>query len=208
MPDMVVTISGWIEARPRDDERFRVWQPAMNLDLLDVEPDYDAFGCLFGVQNHAGFRPVAAGRGLPDDVSSGVRGAWELRIGDTFGTSWLSWDELEHVDWEEPAERPDARIHRYRRGRDGGWEFEGKSSWDRELAALTGVSLARAMAGDVVWPEGASWQVGDHLYRAVRMRRREAIGPDSSWQPVFAVMALLAALHGRRNVRTVAWFHR
>ncbi|MFL9684131.1 MULTISPECIES: hypothetical protein [Streptomyces] len=36
--------------------------------------DYDAFGCLFGIKirNHAGFRPLAAGRGLPPETPDAV----------------------------------------------------------------------------------------------------------------------------------------
>jgi len=42
----------------------------MDLDLICMTRDCDAFGCLFGVMNFAGFRPVAVGRGLPADADA------------------------------------------------------------------------------------------------------------------------------------------
>ena len=51
----------------------------MNLDQLYDTRDYDSFGCLFGVMNFAGFEPVAAERGLPEDVApqtAGLAAQW------------------------------------------------------------------------------------------------------------------------------------
>jgi hypothetical protein len=49
------------------------WVAAMDLWRLYDETDYAAFGCLFGVRNEAGFQPLAPDRGLPADLSSGIR---------------------------------------------------------------------------------------------------------------------------------------
>lgn len=75
------------------------WVAAMDLWPLYDERDYVAFGCLFGVRNSAGFRPLAPERGLPADLSSGMRstlGSWVVP-GDLSGASWVSWAELAEV---------------------------------------------------------------------------------------------------------------
>jgi hypothetical protein len=63
-----VDISGVVEVRPwaaEPDLSSEVeWEAAISLDYLNISRDYDAFGCLFGVMNYAGFRPVAPARGL------------------------------------------------------------------------------------------------------------------------------------------------
>ncbi|MFE3032092.1 hypothetical protein ACFXKY_10605 [Streptomyces canus] len=72
------------------------WVKAMDLWPLYDERDYAAFGLLFGVRNHAGFQPLAAGRGLPPDLSSALHselGSW-VSPGDMDGASWVCWAEL------------------------------------------------------------------------------------------------------------------
>ncbi|MFD7684295.1 hypothetical protein [Streptomyces sp. NPDC060187] len=95
------------------------WVAAMDLWPLYDETSYTAFGCLFGVRNKAGFRPLAPGRGLPVDLSSGMRaqlgtGAEEDGL---HGASWVSWAELAVIDLSEAAERvewtSDERAHPY-----------------------------------------------------------------------------------------------
>ena len=70
---MGTDISGVVECRPRwareGGGEAASWEAALDLFLLDVTRSYDAFGCLFGVRNHAGFRPFAADRGMPADAS-------------------------------------------------------------------------------------------------------------------------------------------
>ena len=102
---MGTDISGYIECRERPlrPDASGTWRAAIDLDLLYGDRDYDAFGCLFGVRNYATFRPLAAGRGLPRDLSDTVRQAaesWEHH-----DATWISWAEVARVDWDEPAER-------------------------------------------------------------------------------------------------------
>lgn len=56
---------------------------------------YDALACLFGVRNPFGFRPLAEGRGLPEDASDGLRDAFNAWGGpqDAHATTWISWAE-------------------------------------------------------------------------------------------------------------------
>ncbi|MGA5817507.1 hypothetical protein ACPC54_06565 [Kitasatospora sp. NPDC094028] len=183
---MGTDINGFIEYRPRAG-----WEAAIDLDALYDTRDYDAFGCLFGVKNHAGFRPLAPGRGLPGDAHERTRAAfdrWEA-MGGVHSPTWIAWAELAAVDWDEPAERPDERVRMYLRGPDGAWVLRGK-----------------ALRGHGSRAEGEEWTEGEARYRIGRMTRREAVPPDGPWAPVFTVMRTLAHLHGDENVRLTVWF--
>ncbi|MCU7826128.1 hypothetical protein [Kitasatospora sp. DSM 101779] len=190
---MGADIHGFVECRAThgvldEDDDIR-WWPAVGLDLLYGGRCYDAFGCLFGVRNHAGFRPLADGRGLPEDVTAEVRREYEARGRDAHGASWISWAELAAVDWDEPAEAVDARVEEYSLVPTRGWVLTGKSFRD---------------AGGR--PEGAAWIQDGKLLRTVRMVRRDAVPADGPWAPVWQVMGALAGVHGAANVRLVVWF--
>lgn len=189
---MGADIHGQVECRPAYrilDEDDAPWRPAIDLHLLYGGRDYDVFGCLFGVRNHAGFRPLAAGRGLPGDVSAEVRGEFVSGEGLFHSATWIGWPEAAAADWEEPAERADARVHEYAPVPGGGWELAGKSFQD------TGGR-----------PVGAEWTRDGRRFRVARMTRREAVPPDGTWAPVWTVMRALAGVHGAANVRLVVWF--
>lgn len=105
---MSTDISGMIECRPGarlwgPDDEDSVWEPAIDLFLLNGGNAYDGLACLFGVRNTFGFRPLAEDRGFPDDASEGLRDVFTAFGGpdDVYGTSWLTWAELETVDWHE-----------------------------------------------------------------------------------------------------------
>jgi hypothetical protein len=180
------------------------WLSVIDLDLLYAERDYDAFGCLFGVQNYAHFRPVAAERGLPEEVSGAVRGQIARR--DAFGVTWVTWTELKAIDWNEPAEYPDSRIHIYERREHGELVYEQKSAWNREFAKVVGHTIAEGVEGDRWWPESQEWEIGGKVYRSERLRRRDAVSESSHWQFVFKVMEALALRFGDDGVRLVVWF--
>jgi hypothetical protein len=76
------------------------WVAAMDLWPLYDEQDYAAFGCLFGVRNSAGYRPVAADRGLPHDLSSGLLGRFQPWVADGSlnGATWISWADIAAID--------------------------------------------------------------------------------------------------------------
>ncbi|MEU8897493.1 hypothetical protein [Nocardia sp. NPDC048505] len=195
-------IHGYIECRVwwRRDS----WQAAMDFDLIEGGRDYDAFGLLFGVRNHAGFRPIAAHRGLPKDASQTVRDAY-AEDGFHSGT-WIGWEEIARIDWSVPAEEPDARIHEFRRGPDGRWAEAGKAVWSARFAELAGKSDRPEFGYGESWPEGTEWVDGDTMFRVVRLTRGDVIAQGGSWQPTWDVMAALAAVHGADKVRLVVWF--
>ncbi|MFI2910394.1 hypothetical protein ACG2OD_19380 [Streptomyces sp. PDY-4] len=207
---MGTDISGFVECRARhlhEEGQGPVWRAAVDLFLLNTTRNYDAFGCLFGVRNYANFRPLAADRGLPADASETVRA--ELgRLAEwpdqAYGTTWITWAELKEVDWGEPAEKADSRLHQYRRTPDG-LRLTGKSAWSPRLAEAVG--LPGPVPGEArEWPEGSEWLIGDTLYRSERLRRRDAVPETGEWKPVWTVMEALASQHGDDHVRLVVWF--
>jgi hypothetical protein len=204
---MGIDIAGGIECRPEfgfgPDEDVP-WTYAVDLDVLNTTRDYDAFGCLFGVANYAGFTPIAADRGLPADAA--VQTCVAHDQAGAFATSWIGWSEVVAVDWDEPASRPDARIHEYLPDGDGGWRYEGKGAWSARLAKHLGIVGDKSGYGDTQWAEGTEWIIENRLYRVERLCRRDAVTPTGEWQPVWSVMSTLASLHGDHNVRLNVWF--
>ena len=192
---MGVDINGWVEFQQAGET---TWNHCIDISLL-IDRNYDAFGCLFGVQNYARFAPLAAERGLPLDCSDQVRHDTE-EIGEyAFGHTWVGWSELHQLDPLEVALAPDERVHQYRFGAEGELVYEGKATWSRDLAAL----LTRRT--DCEAPsDGQQWQVGDRVYRAERLTRGEVLGED--WHTLFELMATLANRYGPEHIRLVAWF--
>ncbi|MFJ2808073.1 hypothetical protein [Kitasatospora sp. NPDC087271] len=189
---MGTDINGFIEYRDTHGMQLdedTAWDVAIDLQALYSGRNYDEFGCLFGVRNFAGFRPLAPDRGLPEELSERTRAAYDRVKGGIHSPTWISWAELKAVDWDEPAERADERVHMYGPGPNGTHVLRAKSCVDH--------------AGRV---EGDEWTVGDWLYRIERLTRRDAIPQDGPWAPVFTVMRTLAELHGAENVRLTVWF--
>ncbi|MFJ3877766.1 hypothetical protein ACIPW5_09940 [Streptomyces sp. NPDC090077] len=206
---MGTDIHGFVECA--DEWGEEPWCAAIDLALLYDGRDYDAFGCLFGVRNFAGFRPLAEGRGLPGDASPAVRAEHAGLGSDAHGATWIGWAELKRVDWSEPAQRVDARIREYRRTGDS-WVMTGEAAWSPRVAEVAGLARQRDPGRlfryeEHDWPEGTEWADGDDVrYRVERMTRGEAVPPDGAWKPLWTVMETLAALHGDENVRLTVWF--
>ncbi len=191
---MGTDIYGWVEFQDQDTG---TWQHCIDISLL-IDRDYDAFGCLFGVRNYACFRPIAANRGLPADVSTQVRFDTE-EIGEYASDhTWVNLAELRAIDRDEVALGVDERVHQYRHAATGTLVYEGKATWSRDLAAL----LARH---DQTTPEeGAQWEIGNRVYRAERLRRGDALGED--WRLLIKMMEPLGERYGAEHVRLVVWF--
>lgn len=207
---MGADIHGFIECRSRWAGPDDAWSAAVDLELLYQGRNYDAFGCLFGVRNYAGFAPLAADRGLPELISDAARADYEDWDSSAHSSSWIAWSELKRVDWDESAETTDRRIHEYE-AVDGTWVLVSKASWSARFAKAAGLPDDPAIRvrdgyGRMDWPEGTEWRDGDRLYRLERMNRREAVPPEGEWKPVWSVMEALAAVHGDENVRLTVWF--
>lgn len=95
---MGTDINGWIEYRDVDFDSA-VWFPAMKLEVVYVGRDYDTFGYFFGIKkwwkNQLEYQPIAAGRGLPEDISSQVKNDVT-----GFARTWITWHEIKNSDWK------------------------------------------------------------------------------------------------------------
>jgi hypothetical protein len=181
------------------------WVAAMDLWPLYDQSDYAAFGLLFGVRNYAGFQPLAAGRGLPNDLSGTVRAQLESSVarGDMDGATWVTWAQLAGLD---PALLP---------GR-----YVGRVSWSQPASGLSHGQLVPARWPDDVLattgppPPGwdpahgpLDWTADNGLRcRYEPMRTDVLLGPGTGWPHVFAVMKALADRFGDDAVRLVVAF--
>ncbi|MFC4065658.1 hypothetical protein [Actinoplanes subglobosus] len=205
---MGTSIHGFVECRtwvPGLDVDQRAWNPAIRLSMLGMTRDYEAFDCLFGVRSDGRWNPIAADRGLPPDVSATTR----AELGETdFGASWIGWDEVTAIDWDEPALPRATDIAQYRRLPDGTLDLVHRAVWSRGFARASGIDTQTVDPDRIgeLWAEGTEWQAGNTVYRAERARRRDAIPTDGPWHPVWTVMRTLAEVHGATEVRLVVWF--
>ncbi|MEV4258201.1 hypothetical protein AB0J52_34005 [Spirillospora sp. NPDC049652] len=196
---MATDIHGFFECRMRSDPLDR-WRGVLELRDVFTGRSEPAFGCLFGVAERLGFRPVAGGRGLPLDASPQTRAAQNEGLA---GHTWIGWQELAGIDWDEPSERPDSRVRHYRRRADGTLELVGTYLWDTAFAERMDVAVSAGGPGD--WAERREWTDGSTVYRADRARRRDAV-EAAVWDPVWKIMEVLSGVHGPGNVRLVVWF--
>ncbi|WP_262055994.1 hypothetical protein [Streptomyces sp. STR69] len=181
------------------------WVAAMDLWPLYDETDYAAFGCLFGVRNYAGFQPLAPERGLPADLSSGMRsqlGPW-VASDDLYSASWVSWAELASIDLA-------ATPH----------EFTGRLTWrtkalpsilhqhlvsdSRLLEALSVVGEPPSDLRDAT--ERVEWTTDELTCTYEPLTVGAVLGPETHWPHVFAVMKALAGRFGDEGVRLVVAF--
>ncbi|MEV4242581.1 hypothetical protein AB0J63_04135 [Streptosporangium canum] len=206
---MGTDIYGFIETRhPRADEDWHegdTWTLSIPLYPLYDDRDYESFGCLFGVRNWLGWPPIAAGRGLPADVSEPVRTGYanSARIDAAIhGCTWVSWAELRDLDMTgRPAARgvlqiqsgQDSSIRRYRID----------DQWPDELVKLyrmppVGTSPVEAPAG--------RWEASGATLEYGPLTRLDVLGPGTGWEHIFGVMQALARRFGPDGVRLVVWF--
>lgn len=82
--------------------------------IRDVSPfdyrNYGLYGWLADVRNYSAVTPIAAKRGLPDDMSADVREEYELWEMDAHSASWLALSELLAFDYDQQME--DRRVTR------------------------------------------------------------------------------------------------
>ena len=205
---MGTDIYGYIEVGRRGRGGGVRWAA---IEARSVLRHYDMFGCLFGVSNYANFRPVVPERGIPEDASPEVKQRvaellpWAEADPTAFhSATWITWAEIKAIDWQEEALEADSRLRRYRRAEDGTLVYEGKSSWSGELAAAVGMDITEAIFYKLVLPDGVEFELGEHVYRAVKMKREDVL--DDRWRTVFEKMEGLAEEYGDELVRWVVWF--
>ncbi|MFD8002219.1 hypothetical protein [Streptomyces mirabilis] len=181
------------------------WVAAMDLWPLYDETDYAAFGCLFGVRNYAGFQPLAPGRGLPVDLSTGMRSQLGpcTASDDLHSASWVSWAELASID---PTATSDHLI--------------GRLTWrTKSLPPI----LHHQLVSDASPPEALSavgvppadlhgatgrveWTTDELFCTYEPLTVGAVLGHETHWPHVFAVMKALAGRFGDDGVRLVVAF--
>lgn len=154
----------------------------------------DLSGCLFGVDNYAGYKPLFADRGVPEDISVNFAERYESIREHTFGQSFALYEEIAAIDWDEPAERRDERVHEFILSSDGREALVTK--WLHK-PGCEGVRAELGDAGEVVR--------GDRVFRRPVIRRRDALS-DTEFPTIIKLMAVLADRFGPRSVRLVVYF--
>ncbi len=104
-----------------------------------VDRNYDLFAKMAGVRNRKDLRPIAAPRGLPEDVTGSTEWAADYRGSDGHSHSYLTASEL-------------AELEAY--GRETGFHFQKRNpGWmDKQFGWLCGNSIATFAAGGDRWP--------------------------------------------------------
>ena len=78
-----------------------------NTDFMDQpfrNRSYDLFGFLAGVRNYSAIPPLSAPRGLPDDLSEGVKEYTTEELWDYHSPSWFLLDELLTFNYSQSVE--------------------------------------------------------------------------------------------------------
>ncbi len=223
---MPTDIYGFFEVRhPHADADWygkEPWVCLMGLSPLYDDGDYAAFGCLFGVRNWLSWQPVAAGRGLPVDVSGHVRGdyeKWSRLDGAIHGASWVSWSEIRDLDLSVPAPgrgvlqmqaRPRAGPPEHDRWPAGSPEWSGllrqiriDDEWPDDIVETFGVPPIGATPAEA---SPGCWVNSEARFQYDSRTREDFIGPGTGWGHVFAVMRALGQRFGDDGVRLVVWF--
>jgi len=189
-------LHGYVEVQTHGDEGH--WYAAVCVEGVTGR-SYDSFGCLFGVRNSAQFKPVADHRGLPDDLSLTAK-VDHGECSDYHSESYLSFDEIQAIDWSEPARTNDSRISVV--------DAEGNTQLKGGYVAgihetLSDDELARARDGDRIQLPDTD---GDVRYATHKtLTRKEALS-GAWWWLLHDQMDLLADRYGSEHVRIVVWF--
>lgn len=209
---MGISITGYIETRSGSDGG---WRTEIPLGKLFHGRDRDGFECLFGVAGWAGFEPVAAERGLPEDVSAEVRADFE-QTWHPFGASWITRAEVEAIDGDEVAADAAFAVYHAEESPDGevvwrrvDWrpEFNYDVYEEFGLEPYDLCTCDEAGTEPKPWPPGAEWIVSPGvLHRVEPLRRIDVVGPNSFWEPLWQAMGRLAEQYGDTGVRLVVWF--
>jgi hypothetical protein len=203
---MGTDIHGWVEYWHPDLER---WIGVIKLAPLVCDRNYELFAWLFGVRRRPDIPmrwqdpPLAVGRGLPADASSEVASEYATDTArlptEYYGATWVSWREVQTIDWDEPIED---RIVASRRDALGQKQPGGTLWWRSQFVAA---HADRVPGSPEALAPGDSWSIEDTDYEVVAMRRRDVV--DHRWELLFQLMeALSSRLQSTDHLRLVVWF--
>lgn len=186
---MGTDIEGFVEVR-----EGTCWTRA-----VDIVPftgrSYDAMGCLFGVRNKTGFSPIAPARGIPTDVSMGLKEELEnAKERGYYGHSWISLSEIEDIDRDEASPTGGNRLI----------VVSGNPTLILDIGSFDKNQQDALRKGkDLVIPDSSQPDGGPSVVRLVPLTRGVAL---EDFAVLFELMGWLAAHFGRENVRLVVWF--
>lgn len=197
---MGTDIHGCLEVYDGVDKK---WRTVFDLDLLNLH-NYQMFASLFGIRNtRYQFEPIAPYRGLPQDCTEETQNKYKDDNGfreeesvDAHSVSWISWKELEAIDWDEhPGEPEEIWLH------DPGSPFTSCYLLEemKEMSRLTEREIELLRGGEEVSKEGIRYQY-------FKRRRRDALHAGSHWRLLFDLLQALAEDPMTPEVRLIVWF--
>jgi hypothetical protein len=198
---MGTDISGWVEYWDPNAER---WVGVIKLVPLVSDRSYELFAWLFGVGRRPDIPmrwqdpPIAAGRGLPPDASDEVAAEHAADLAqfpeEFYGVTWVTWREVQTIDWDEPIED---MIVESRVDRPGGI-YHWCSQFVQHHPDLLPDQAESLQPGQ-------RWTSGDRRYKVVAMRRRDVL--EEPWKLLFRLMEVLASqVENTNHLRWVVWF--
>ena len=95
---MGTSIRGWIEIGDPEEQKY--WDGIVKIGGF-LDRNYKNFAYLFGERNNFDFKPVAAMRGLPENISPEAKRDHQENPGHS--ESWIGWWELEAMQWTHDA---------------------------------------------------------------------------------------------------------
>jgi len=188
---MGTQIFGWVE--------MKAWYPDEWIGVLRIDAiigqHIHGFGSMFLEEGIDFFQPIAAGRGLPDDISEEVK---RSHPEDHWGYTWAFWREIAAINWDEYFVPKSPSIYKYTRNAEGLMLL----NWRKYLHEIRDPPSLDFTKDDEV-------EMGDTRYRIVHdppLQRREVL--HAGWPLVFNTMQFIAEdkLRGNENVRIVVWF--
>jgi hypothetical protein len=185
---MSIDVGGWIEVRSPEMPSWKA------LEGIDIDRVSGMLECLFGEGDRYHFRPIAPGRGVPDDASPEVRSV--LAVPTDIGVvGWITWAEIAGIDWNEHAVTGYTRYIRTKHGHlvpDPSRQHLYREPPDEVVGRLGG------------WPEGADeLELDGAVYRRGLVARSEVMSED--WELLFRRLQKLAGTYGPDGVRIVVW---
>jgi hypothetical protein len=182
-------IYGAVEFRIADE-----WYDVINIAALLLGRS-DLFGCLFGVQNYAGYVPLFPDRGFPSDCSYDLKLKVEPFVTQVSNPSWALWSELKRINWDELATRNDERITEL--AREGDFE-KPVTKW---LHAPDLQGVRDALDRD----PNATVTIGNRMFKRLILKRRDSLD-GTEFPLVMTLMECLAERYGDEAVRLTVWF--
>ena len=171
-----------------------IWLSVIDISSLLMK-HFDLHGCLFGIDNYAGYSPLFADRGLPPDCSDAILTDTQQYMSENGHPSWVLWSELRVVDWQERAPVRDQRITEFIR------EEESEIKVTKWLNDPNWAWVRAALDRD---PEAEILADG-RVFRRLVLRRSDCL-VDTDFPLLMELMACLAERFGDDNVRMVVWF--